>query len=547
MLLIVCLYDIFQNKCRKIGCFPGKELRKVNSPSPLYNVWCRPYFNALHYSSPVGYTLPFSVVLDMNATYHSLELVDILQNDLTAFNIASTICFILGDSFSGSNVSRYYVQIDIHNLDTLITEMELLNFTSQFVETMTENFSIMYDFKSVFQSNNAGSAPVCTPKWRPLVSKLLICPHVKFEPSEYILSENYSVELKNYKHIFQFYQIYIDQKKRLWVCLDDFEQMTGNENVLDVVYRILMIICTCLSSIALLITFITYAVFPSIRTLPGKNIMSLVFSLLLYHVLYLIEMATGTVSDTTCKILGLLLHYFLLSSFGWFTISAIHMYKLFGTERLARVIEASHSKYLFRKYFISAFGYPVIIIVANIAVMHAVSENSLFGYGDGGKCFVSTYGNFTVTVMTPMLLTCVINITLYSLTIRRMKSRPQLVSDIKDSTQIKRKHFHIFVKLFVTTGCFWILLVVNVFVDNTAVDFIIACCNSLQGLYVFIAYICTRRIYLMYKGKFVALHWLKSGSRSFSTSMTSLSRLHVECTSHETRILHTESHVNTCI
>jgi hypothetical protein len=483
----------------------------------------------------------------MNATYHSLELVDILQNDLTAFNIASTICFILGDSFSGSNVSRYYVQIDIHNLDTLITEMELLNFTSQFVETMTENFSIMYDFKSVFQSNNAGSAPVCTPKWRPLVSKLLICPHVKFEPSEYILSENYSVELKNYKHIFQFYQIYIDQKKRLWVCLDDFEQMTGNENVLDVVYRILMIICTCLSSIALLITFITYAVFPSIRTLPGKNIMNLVFSLLLYHVLYLIEMATGTVSDTTCKILGLLLHYFLLSSFGWFTISAIHMYKLFGTERLARVIEASHSKYLFRKYFISAFGYPVIIIVANIAVMHAVSENSLFGYGDGGKCFVSTYGNFTVTVMTPMLLTCVINITLYSLTIRRMKSRPQLVSDIKDSTQIKRKHFHIFVKLFVTTGCFWILLVVNVFVDNTAVDFIIACCNSLQGLYVFIAYICTRRIYLMYKGKFVALHWLKSGSRSFSTSMTSLSRLHVECTSHETRILHTESHVNTCI
>jgi hypothetical protein len=483
----------------------------------------------------------------MNATYHSLELVDILQNDLTAFNIASTICFILGDSFSGSNVSRYYVQIDIHNLDTLITEMELLNFTSQFVETMTQNFSIMYDFKSVFQSNNAGSAPVCTPKWRPLVSKLLICPHVIFEPSEYILSENYSVELKNYKHIFQFYQIYIDQKKRLWVCLDDFEQMTGSENVLVVVYRILMIICTCLSSIALLITFITYAVFPSIRTLPGKNIMSLVFSLLLYHVLYLIEMATGTVSDTTCKILGLLLHYFLLSSFGWFTISAIHMYKLFGTERLAHVMEASHSKYLFRKYFISAFGYPVIIIVANIAVMHAVSENSLFGYGDGGKCFVSTYGNFTLTVMTPMLLTCVINITLYSLTIRRMKSRPQLVSDIKDSTQIKRKHFHIFVKLFVTTGCFWILLVVNVFVDNTAVDFIIACCNSLQGLYVFIAYICTRRIYLMYKGKFVALHWLKSGSRSFSTSMTSPSRLHVECTSHETRILHTESHVNTCI
>jgi hypothetical protein len=425
--------------------------------------------------------------------------------------------------------------------------MELLNFTSQFVETMTENFSIMYDFKSVFQSNNAGSAPVCTPKWRPLVSKLLICPHVIFEPSEYILSENYSVELKNYKHIFQFYQIYIDQKKRLWVCLDDFEQMTGNENVLDVVYRILMIICTCLSSIALLITFITYAVFPSIRTLPGKNIMSLVFSLLLYHVLYLIEMATGTVSDTTCKILGLLLHYFLLSSFGWFTISAIHMYNIFGTEKLARVMEASHSKYLFRKYFISAFGYPVIIIVANIAVMHAVSENSLFGYGDGGKCFVSTYENFTVTVMTPMLLTCVMNITLYSLTIRRMKSRPQLVSDIKDSTQIKRKHFHIFVKLFVTTGCFWILLVVNVFVDNTAVDFIIACCNSLQGLYVFIAYICTRRIYLMYKGKFVALHWLKSGSRSFPTSMTSLSRLHVECTSHETRILHTESHVNTCI
>lgn len=481
----------------------------------------------------------------MNASYHSLELVDLLQNDLDAFNISSTICFILGDSDNGSNVSRYYVQIDIHNFDTLITEMELLNFTFKRFETMSDNFSVMYDFKSVFQSNSRDLASACKPKWRPLVSKLLICPHVIFEPNEYILSENYSVELKNYKHIFKFYQINIDQKKRLWVCLDDFEQMTGNETFLDVVYRILMIICTCLSSIALLITFLTYVVFPTIRTLPGKNIMSLVFSLLLYHVLYLIEMVTGTGSETTCKTLGILLHYCILSSFGWFTISAIHMYKIFGTENLARVMEVSHSKYLFRKYFISAFGYPVIIIVANIAVMHAVSENSLFGYGDRGKCFVSTYENFTVTVMTPMLLTCVINITLYSLTIRRMKSRNQLVSNIKDNTQIKRTDFHIFVKLFVTTGCFWILIVVNVFVDNTTVDFIIACCNSLQGLYVFIAYICTKRIYLMYKEKFVA--WLESENRSLSTSMTSLSRLHVECTSHETRILHTESHDNTCI
>jgi hypothetical protein len=121
-----------------------------------------------------------------------------------------------------------------------------------------------------------------------------------------------------------------------------------------------------------------------------------------------------------------------------------------------------------------------------------------------------------------MILTFIINITLYSITVHTLKGKIRLNTAIAGISKLNGNELQIFVKLFVTTGCSWILLLVNVFVDEMLIYVIIAGLNSLQGLYVFIAYILNKRIYNMYRSKFSALCGLTSRSRE--TTMTSLCR-----------------------
>jgi hypothetical protein len=66
------------------------------------------------------------------------------------------------------------------------------------------------------------------------------------------------------------------------------------------------------------------------------------------------------------------------------------------------------------------------------------------------------------------------------------------------------------------------LLIINVFVDKMFIYVIIAGLNSLQGLYVFIAYMCNKRVYRMYTNKFCGARQLVSGQKS--PSMDTLSR-----------------------
>jgi hypothetical protein len=56
-----------------------------------------------------------------------------------------------------------------------------------------------------------------------------------------------------------------------------------------------------------------------------------------------------------------------------------------------------------------------------------------------------------------------------------------------DNNTMDKKDVWIFIKLFTTTGCSWILLLINVFIYNQVVTVIIASINSLQGLYIFLS------------------------------------------------------------
>jgi hypothetical protein len=94
------------------------------------------------------------------------------------------------------------------------------------------------------------------------------------------------VKINGFRNIFYFYQYYIDVSNKLWLCVEDFDKLQedGGGGGSDLVYFVILISCNMISVVFLLITITTYCILPNLRTVLGKNIMSLSVSLTLHYI-----------------------------------------------------------------------------------------------------------------------------------------------------------------------------------------------------------------------------------------------------------------------
>ena len=84
----------------------------------------------------------------------------------------------------------------------------------------------------------------------------------------------------------------------------------------------------CIASmVSLILLLTTYTFFSELRNLPGRIIINLSVSLLFYQGVFL--GAVKTVSYERCKIIAVLLHFFVLCSFTWMNVMAYDVHKTF--------------------------------------------------------------------------------------------------------------------------------------------------------------------------------------------------------------------------
>lgn len=93
-----------------------------------------------------------------------------------------------------------------------------------------------------------------------------------------------------------------------------------NENFFDFdgIKMYLLEFITIISSVALIISFVVYALLPQLRTIPGKCLMGLIISELFTNCLYLIGLKQKfSAGSNGCIAVAILLHYFFLTTFSW--------------------------------------------------------------------------------------------------------------------------------------------------------------------------------------------------------------------------------------
>ena len=120
----------------------------------------------------------------------------------------------------------------------------------------------------------------------------------------------------------------------VFICMNltkNYTKTTTRRNVLRetiTAQHIITYVGCGISMVALILLLVIYIIVAELRTLPGKNLMSLSCAMLLYHTVYLL---TGwTNQPSFCTTVSVLLHYFLLSSFCWMSVMAFDVAKTFG-------------------------------------------------------------------------------------------------------------------------------------------------------------------------------------------------------------------------
>lgn len=145
----------------------------------------------------------------------------------------------------------------------------------------------------------------------------------------------------------------------------------------------------------------------------------------------------------------------------------------------------------FLRYLMFSYGFPSFVVSSNVLISWCVTGN--IGYGTT-LCFVEGLIQNITTFIIPIIVTCVVNILLFVLTIFSINQDKNIQKSKENKSELV-----IFFKLFFLTGSVWILQVIDSFLQLSFFSFVAAILTSSQGIFIFLSFSTSPRIFKYFK------------------------------------------------
>lgn len=326
------------------------------------------------------------------------------------------------------------------------------------------------------------------------VGRLLECPQIELDTIDFTVSvKGTKLMLTKFTDVLNSSDFYLTRDNTARICVDTFEVLrdkTDGKSVLEIV----LIICTILSLIALGFTCLTYCLFPVLRTLPGKNNINLIIAM--FFALAFLEFGVDKTSNkTTCTVLGAFIHYFWLCTFCCLNVCSFHMYHTFNN-KMIYIHDTRRERRQYLVYVLYSYGSPALIVFLNIISTAILTRSKSYGYGNN-ICFITNRIALIIAFITPVSIICLLNLFFFVSSAYHIASNPKVEND--NILKHNKIHFSVYLKLFIITGCSWILQILDSFLPVSAFSVIVSFLNSFQGVYIFVSYICNKRVFILYK------------------------------------------------
>lgn len=291
----------------------------------------------------------------------------------------------------------------------------------------------------------------------------------------------------------------------------------------------------CLMSIsilAMMATIVTYLIFPELRNLAGLAVMNLCLMTSGFQLCIMIGMSLSVHQKSElCVATAILFHYEGLASIFWTNVMAIDLFLTLGRWSAA---PRKPSKILPR-YSLYAYGLPLAIVSVAVAINFCgctgefeVEYGKLF-------CWISNPTANMVFFGLPLALALVANIVLFVRTVAIIYSSSACQGQCS-RRQRALCQLKLYARMSTVMGFAWVFAFIAACFDMSSTagmifTFIYIILNSMSGLFIFVAFTCNRRVYLLYRG-----WWAKRRNqllrRSSTTTADSLSSTRKTKTAH---------------
>ena len=336
------------------------------------------------------------------------------------------------------------------------------------------------------------------------------CPLVNITDIDYYIYPNGSLLLNKTGQIYgKRRYVYINDS--LHLCIKDYIWDTLSfygAYDLDVVQGMVSFAGQILSILGLVILILIYSCFPPLRTLPGQCLLCLASSLASAQTAFVVGMFS-TEMDILCKSLAIFTHFSFLVSFCWMNVMAFDVWNTFR----CKFSMATTSVDKFRIYACYCVSIPLFIVIFAIINDNIDTELVKPKYGKrfcwiGQKCALFYFFALPIGI----LLIC--NVTFFLMSVYHIfnASGDETVTRRRHG---KRKRLILYTKLSTIMGLTWVFGYVGALTGSTVIWYLFIVCNSLQGLFICIAFLCNSKVH-----KLLSARLGKSLSRTSVISST---------------------------
>lgn len=316
---------------------------------------------------------------------------------------------------------------------------------------------------------------------------------------------------------------------KVCLCLDELRQGLRIRGQLfdGPIMALISLVLSAISLLCLVLVLTTYSLFAELRNLPGWNIIFLTGSLFVMQLAFLLSQRQS-VQGVACRAAAIVCHYTVINSFFWMNVLAYDLYKTFRTSGSSM----GGTRKVFRHlpfYMLYAFGTPLAIVGACVALDYFDTLLSP-SYGLFGVCWIVNKLSALAFFAVPVAMLLLLNFVFYVMTVYSVHS----VARQKPGT-ILRRHSDkgpataaTYVRMATGMGLTWVFGFVAAFVRSseaarTAFTYLFIVCNTLQGLFLFYAFVCNRKTYHLYRALFCNVRRGARAKLSTSSSVSSVS------------------------
>ena len=290
----------------------------------------------------------------------------------------------------------------------------------------------------------------------------------------------------------------------------------------SVEYSILTYIGCPLSVIGCILILLTYSLFKELRTLPSQILMHLAVAILVGNLLILVGGPIGEAFNIICTPIAILSHYVFLSQFSWMSLISTEIVRNFYQAFKMKAHEPKAYKVkLLVVYALLGWGIPLLIVLLSIIVNFTTTDLVLYGEledGTPGICWINHPLSVVVAFVVPLGISLIYNTVIFVIATIYLCISSISHSKLKNDKKVPFLRLNI--AIFSVSGITWLFGFIALLPELqwAWIPYIIL--NSAQGFVIFVAFLCTKRVALLYLGLFTR-HWRKGVTvHEFSTKET---------------------------